>query len=536
LKRIFHFFLLLLLSGCANRVTPTGGDKDVKPPQLLVAVPADKTVNFKSKEIRLYFDEYVQLVDLPGQLLISPLTSKMPVVKFSKKSIVITLPDSLLQNTTYTISFGKAIVDVHESNPLVDFQYVFSTGGYLDSLTLEGVVKDATVLTGVKNITALIYRKWKDELPDSMVFKNRPDYFARTNENGEFKVSNMPPGEYKVFAVDDKNNNYKCDNPSDEGLAFQEQLITLPGLQYSQLKISTLEPAGIRLLKPSVMDRHCALISFNKPLDSIEIVDFSGKKWEGRFYQSAFKDSLYLCQPDKSKDSLSLLIYNAGQFVDTVMMSLAPAKGSKEGADRLRIFLRQSPTGFGPESPLILNTNHPLFAMNDSAEVVEDSAKAVSVPLVIMDSLRGYFSITYPWQSGKRYKVFMYPGTIKDIYDYSNDTIKNEFLVPGPESTAILSVKTEGLVNGKNYILQLLNEKYELLREVKTTIDSLHTFAYLTPGSIRLRIIEDINHDGRWTYGNYGKLRQPEPVWIYQEALTLRSNWELEVVFKVFTE
>ncbi|MBK9402300.1 MAG: hypothetical protein IPN36_16100 [Bacteroidetes bacterium] len=97
-------------------------------------------------------------------------------------------------------------------------------------------------------------------------------------------------------------------------------------------------------------------------------------------------------------------------------------------------------------------------------------------------------------------------------------------------------MKTEGLVNGKNYILQLLNEKYELLREVKTSVDSLHTFAYLTPGSIRLRIIEDINHDGRWTYGNYGKRRQPEPVWIYQEALTLRSNWELEVVFKVFTE
>ncbi|MBK9321272.1 MAG: hypothetical protein IPM91_22355 [Bacteroidetes bacterium] len=170
----------------------------------------------------------------------------------------------------------------------------------------------------------------------------------------------MPPGEYKVFAVDDKNNNYKCDNPSDEGLAFQEQLITLPGLQYSQLKISTLEPAGIRLLKPSVMDRHCALISFNKPLDSIEIVDFQEKNGRADIIRAHSKILYTSVNPIKVKIHCRLLIYNAGQFVDTVMMSLAPAKGSKEGADRLRIFLRQSPTGFGPESPLILNTNHPL--------------------------------------------------------------------------------------------------------------------------------------------------------------------------------
>ncbi|MBL7925258.1 MAG: Ig-like domain-containing protein [Bacteroidia bacterium] len=534
LNRGIFFTILLLLAACANRVTPTGGEKDLEAPKLLESIPADRSTRFSGREIRLRFDEYVQLNDLQGQFLISPLTGKMPDVKANKKEILITLPDTLLPNTTYTLSFGHAIVDIHEFNPLKDFQYVFSTGEYLDSLELTGKVVDAAVHNGLKNITVLMYR-FNEAEGDSVVCKRKPDYFTRTNEQGEFRLRNMAAGSYRLFALDDRNSNYLCDNPADEPLAFHDFNIVLPGSYMPELQLALMEPYMTRLVRANRMDRHSVMLSFNKTIDSLQLVSPAGQPWDGRFYGTAFQDTLYLFQPDTVRDSLMLLVKEGGRTIDTVSMSLVPPKGIKDAPTRLRIFQRISPAGMGPESPLILNANHPLAAA-DSAEVIEDSSKAVRVPVIITDSLQAYFKLDFPWQSGKRYKVNLYPDCIRDMYGYSNDTVKLEFLVPGPESTAMLSVKTQGLKEGRSYLLQILNEKFELLRQVNTEGDTALAFSYLNPGPLKLRIIEDIDRNGGWTYGHFGKRRQPEPVWIYPEALTLRSNWELEVLFRIYTD
>ncbi len=533
MKTCIYLVFLFCLGSCANRITPTGGEKDVKAPQLVLALPADRSVHFSEREIRLEFDEYVQLNDLQGQFLISPLTVKMPEVNVNRKTVIISLPDSLLPNTTYTLSFGNSITDVHEANPLSGFQYVFSTGDYLDSLTLEGSIRDAAYLEPLKGVTVLAYRQRSDSSDDSLVFKKRPDYFARSSEKGDFNISNMSPGKYQLFAVDDKNNSYTCDNPSDEALAFIDTLIELPGKVYPVFHISLLEPAVLRLLKTSRMDRHSALFSFNKPVDTLLFKTMEGYSWAGHFYQTPNKDTAYLFQQPGASDSLSVLVYDGLQFVDTVMMSLAPPQGSKEPPGKTRIFLRLSPAVTGPASAMVLNTSHPLSTIADAAEVVEDSSKAVKVPLLITDSLSGYFSVLYPWQSGKRYQVKILPGTLKDIYSYTNDTTSFGFLVPGLENTAMLSVKTFGIQHGKNYILQLINEKRELLGESRLQKDTAITFSYLTPGSARLRIIEDSNGDGHWTYGHFGKKRQGERVWMYPETFTLRSNWEMEITFNI---
>ena len=72
MRSILKFLLLLLVASCANRVNPTGGQKDTAAPELLEAIPAQRTTEMKEKEIRLRFDEFVQLNDFQGQFIISP--------------------------------------------------------------------------------------------------------------------------------------------------------------------------------------------------------------------------------------------------------------------------------------------------------------------------------------------------------------------------------------------------------------------------------------------------------------------------------
>ena len=155
MKKIIFSLLVLLLASCANRVTPTGGEKDIEAPKLLATIPENKSIRFNSNEIHLQFNENIALNDLQGQFLVSPLMSKMPEVKANKRELIITLPIDLAPNTTYTLNFGKSIVDVHEANPLENFQYVFSTGDFLDSLKVEGTVVDASTVGGIKSITGL---------------------------------------------------------------------------------------------------------------------------------------------------------------------------------------------------------------------------------------------------------------------------------------------------------------------------------------------------------------------------------------------
>src|ERR1017187_10000846 len=169
----------LLANQCAQIVTPGGGPKDTKPPHVIKYSPDSAAINFKSKRIVILFNEFIQLNDVQKNLLISPPMKKMPDVKVKGKMLVIDLKDSLKKNTTYTFNFGKSIKDYTEGNTLEDFQYVFSTGTYIDSLQLSGKIKNGFDLKTEKDILVMLY----DSLNDSVPYKKLPSYFAKDRKS-----------------------------------------------------------------------------------------------------------------------------------------------------------------------------------------------------------------------------------------------------------------------------------------------------------------------------------------------------------------
>jgi len=225
----------LIYTGCAQQGSPLGGPKDEDPPVVVETEPANYSTRFTSDKISISFDEYVVLDNVNQELVVSPPMEEKPEIKLRKKTIIIELMDTLKANTTYTFNFGSSIKDLHEGNKLLNFEYVFSTGDVLDSLSVKGTLKYAADLSAPENpITIMLY----SDLRDSVPLTDIPMYIGRSGDEGVFSVNNLRSDVYKVFAIKDGNYNFIFDLPSEEIGFLDSSLIVSAAYFRSILKES----------------------------------------------------------------------------------------------------------------------------------------------------------------------------------------------------------------------------------------------------------------------------------------------------------
>ncbi len=216
------FFLSFsaLIYACASTGTPDGGPYDEDPPVLLRCVPELHAVNNKSKRIRLTFDEFIKLENPNDKVVVSPSQIESPEIKANGKTIEVKLLDSLRLNTTYTVDFSDAIVDNNEGNPLGNFAYSFSTGETIDTLEVSGAVLDASDLEPIKGILVGLH----SNIDDSAFVKLPFERVARTDSRGRFTIRGIAPGVYRVFALQDVDQNFMFSQKS-EMIAFSADTV-----------------------------------------------------------------------------------------------------------------------------------------------------------------------------------------------------------------------------------------------------------------------------------------------------------------------
>lgn len=214
---------MFLCWNCAQQGSPSGGPRDEDPPVVLECDPPNYSIRFAKKKINITFDEYIVLENVNQQLVVSPPMEEQPEVKLRKKTIIIEFEEELKPNTTYTFNFGDAIKDLHEGNKLQNYEYVFSTGEVLDSMSVKGTLKYAETLEVPEEpVSIMLYTDLRDSVP----LLDIPIYVGRSNDSGVFMVNNLRPDEYKVFALKDGNNNFLFDLPTEE-IAFLDSSLIL---------------------------------------------------------------------------------------------------------------------------------------------------------------------------------------------------------------------------------------------------------------------------------------------------------------------
>ena len=211
----------ILLYSCASIGRLEGGEIDEDPPVMLSSTPRLGSVNNKNtRRFTLEFDEYIKLDNPAEKIVFSPPQINQPEIKANGKKVIVTLKDSLMPNTTYTIDFADAIQDNNEGNPITQFTYTFSTGEELDTLAVAGTVLNASNLEPIKGAVVGLYA----DLSDS-VFKSKPfERMVRSDIRGYFSIRGIAPGKYRIFAQQDADQDYHLSQPTEQ-LAFNDSLI-----------------------------------------------------------------------------------------------------------------------------------------------------------------------------------------------------------------------------------------------------------------------------------------------------------------------
>lgn len=228
-KILLLLLLPLLVFSCARMGQPDGGWFDEEPPRVVSAMPADKSYGNSSKKVVILFDEFIKLENPTEKVVISPPQIEQPEIKAAGRRIVIELKDSLKENTTYTIDFSDAISDNNEGNPMGNYTYSFSTGSEIDTLEISGSVLSADNLEPVKGTLVGIYRMEDFENAGDSAFldpfKHKPLLrVSNTDSRGRFIIRGIAPGSYRVFALQDNDQNF-CYTQASEALAFNHDII-----------------------------------------------------------------------------------------------------------------------------------------------------------------------------------------------------------------------------------------------------------------------------------------------------------------------
>jgi hypothetical protein len=212
---LFLSTIYLLIGACAKISAPSGGLRDKLPPVAIKSIPEKNAINFTGKNISITFDEFVVLDNVSEKFMISPPMKKKPRVFLKGKNVNVEFYDDLKDSTTYTLYFQDAIKDLNEGNILENYQFVFSTGPVVDSLSVTGNVYNSFDLEVPEKTQVIMYH----ELADSAVVKHLPDYISQVDKNGFFRIDNVRAGEYRLYALKDGDNS-KNYNLSDEKFAF----------------------------------------------------------------------------------------------------------------------------------------------------------------------------------------------------------------------------------------------------------------------------------------------------------------------------
>ena len=523
LKNWFVIPLILLVASCAQKSVLSGGAKDTEGPNILESSPVNASKNFKGNQIELKFDEYLIVKDFKKNVLVSPPLNNIDY-KLKGKKITLFWTDTLADSTTYSFFVGDAIRDLNEANPLKQNQFVFSTGDFIDSLSLKGSITKSEDGTPENGVLVFMYKSNND----SCIYEDSPDYVTKSDETGAFKFQYLAEGTYNIFALKDENTNYIYDE-GNERLAFMDESINLTD-SANIVKLVTFQQADTinKITSKKLEYAELLFLNFKQKVQDfeIELLGITGKKRAEAYQQwSLNRDSLRLWIHDFSGfDSIQVLLKEKN-FEDTLTIFPNAKRSITEEVKLLWNY--SNPRSHSKSDTFQLRFKNPIVSY-DTAQwlLIKDSSKVDFA--VGFDKVTNSFRI--PVSKEGTYNLIIPSNNLTNLLGGSNlDTINVSFTVVPSQSLGNLKLNITQRDSVISFI-QILNTKdLVLLQEQLTDQEQTIELTNLKPGKYKAVWVQEDIVNGEWDSGNYLKKRQAEKRVLFKEAIEIRANWDLDL-------
>lgn len=528
----FSLLMLTILTviSCARQGSPTGGPKDETPPVFLKADPDTLATNvdLNLQEATINFDEYILLKEYSKNVVVSPSFQIPPIVTpqaLAKKYISIKFQEPLLPNTTYSFNFGDAIQDFNENNKLSNFQYVFSTGSFIDSLKVTGRVNSSYDFKLPEKILVGLY-KVDSTYKDSIILQKKPYYIARANDKGEYQLNYLASGKYKLIAFEDKVENVMYDYGK-ERLAFHNEPIELNANQQINLNLFNQKPA---YRKPEASFKQEGLIVFKTTgaTDDVTIAPV-GKEFKTAYIQKfPRQDSINFWFNPKvdtivgRSAKLNFKVQHKDQ-IDEVS-----ALYSKSNTERKLEFKAINDQKLAPNKPFKIQANAPIKSLDLSKIYVFKDT--VSIPFKVSIDTVNAQNLNFAFEKNldEKFEVNIYPNALTDVLGEKNDTLAYPIKMGTRGDFGHLKLTLQNTPS-KPFILQFLktDKDFTVIEEIYNPANKNYfEFNFIEPGEYLFRLLVDENENGKWDTGDYLSGKQPEPIYLYPEPIKIRAMWD----------
>ena len=510
-RLLFLTGFIIMFAACARVGRPTGGEKDTTPPKLIFSRPSNMAVNYKGNEIILQFDEFVTIKDIQKNLLISPPPQQMPTIipaGIASKKFILKFQEPLQEHTTYSLNFGESIADYNEGNPLKNYQLIFSTGSQIDSLQYKGKVIPVYQNKKAKKIIIGLYPA--TQFTDSLVFKEKPYYVTVAGKNGDFTFTHLKPGNYKLIAINDENNDYKY-KPGNEQIGFINKPVRIPG-DSSAIVYLFREPMRPSIEKIKQISANHIQINFTGETDSLKIKELEPVSKKFIIKKYALCDYWY----DTSSDSIHLAVQLNGK-------EKKYHKKRIDEKDSLVIHLNKT-IRINLQDTLRIKANMPVSKWNENKMIFLQDSLPVSHQFKINN--KGDLDVFFEKIPEKTYQLTLFPKSITGFNgEKLKDTVKSNIRIPALESYGNLQLNIQK-TDSVSLFVELIQNK-QIIRKSKSSTKPDFKIKNLLPGKYKLRIVFDTNANNRWDRGDYLRHQQAEKTFEPEQEIEIRANWDV---------
>ncbi len=536
----FHFFWTLIFLSCAAIQAPSGGPKDVTPPEIIKIIPPNGSVNIKDKAIEITFSEYLDESSIDKSLRIFPKPTNAFTINLKNPKLIILFNDTLLNNQTYIVSINRNLSDERNVKLEQELQLAFSTGEKIDKGFISGKVH-------YKGPAAVGLWKIHLEQDQTFFYKRSPDYVTDASDNGDFSFNYLSGGEYKLICVDKTISGIPLiPDKMIYGLSSKELLEI--GDQDSLVNLNIKIPEGLfdnGVEKAIMISRGFGQITFSK-----NILDW------GRFFSIEFfnEDSVKI-NLELFKDLINDNVLNFNlekqdfKFLDIEYTSLIKNYKFQQGVNKIRLYPYSKLDSVNlsilePSKNYIhnieLDSIVPLKIIfsdliskkfdRDNLTLMRDST-AIPFNLNINSPLGINLVPKSNWEENSSYSLILKNSFIKPLYvnSLSDSIIKLNFKTSKFRKFGNLMGSIENVSDSLIHIELISLKNPEKKYVTKANTEGLFKLLKIEEGNYRLGVFFDKDSNSIYTNGSLYPYRPAEWFNFYEDTIKIRGNWDLEL-------